>query len=101
MAAQVLLQSAARTSNQVVPLPSWDGVGYHGILLYLNITVASGTGGLTLQLQYTDPVSGTVQNQPIGSARTATGLFIAQAGPVSSLAALSGGSFVTYLPADL
>lgn len=51
-----LLASAARTATGSAP----DQVNYNakGILLTLDVTVASGTGGLKIVLNYIDPVTG-------------------------------------------
>ncbi len=100
MASQILLPSAQRNTAQTVKLPSWDGVGYHGVIIYLDITTVSGTGGLTLNLSYTDPVSGAVVTQAIGSQRTATGLYVCEVGPINGLSTLNGGSLVAFLPAN-
>jgi hypothetical protein len=69
-----LLASAARTattssSNQT----NYNG---RGVLLILNVTAASGSGGLTLRVQGVDPVSGlsVALNTP-PAAITATGTF--------------------------
>lgn len=51
-----LLASAARsvtTSSSLI-----DGTGFKGLWLWLNVTVASGTGGLSVYVEHQDPVSG-------------------------------------------
>ncbi len=51
-----LLPSAVRSATIATP----DQVNYNwrGVLVWLNITAASGTGGLTLRVQGKDPASG-------------------------------------------
>jgi hypothetical protein len=55
-----LLASAARTAATA----SSDQTNYNGsrVMVFLNVTVASGTGGLTVQIQGKDPVSGNYVN---------------------------------------
>lgn len=50
------LASAARTVTTLST--SQSSRGFSGILLHLNVTAASGTGGLTLRLVAVDPVTG-------------------------------------------
>jgi hypothetical protein len=67
-----LLASATRTSTT----SSADQTNYNGrgVLVYLNVTAASGTGGLTLTIQAKDPVTGTYQTlNSAPTAVTATG----------------------------
>lgn len=52
-----ILPSAARTTAQTGPTIQMPA-GYRGLIAYLNITAASGTGGLTAWLSMQDPVSG-------------------------------------------
>lgn len=66
------LTSAAR----IATTNSADIVNYNhrGIILFLNVTVASGTGGLQVQIQTKDPVSGNyVSTNTAPTAITATG----------------------------
>jgi hypothetical protein len=49
--------SAARTSGYIGPTHT-NLMGHKGILIYLNITAASGTGGLQVVLENLAPVSG-------------------------------------------
>lgn len=69
------LASQARTAQQ----NSADiaNAGCRGIMVFLNVTAASGTGGLTLRIQGKDPVSGTYGNLLSASAAViATGMSI-------------------------
>lgn len=70
-----LLASGARTTAQSVAVTNYNA---RGILLFLNITVASGTGGLRFSVQVVDPVSGGACNlmapTPTGFITT-TGLY--------------------------
>ena len=51
-----LLVSAARTTT--TSTNAIDGWGWRGIIAFLNVTAASGTGGLVLYIEHQDPVSG-------------------------------------------
>jgi len=69
-----LLASAARTANIATPLQ----INYNakGVFLWLNVTVASGAGGLTLIVQGIDPISGLpVWLNATPTAVTTTGTF--------------------------
>lgn len=76
-----LLASAARTANTASA--AFDGSGYKGILVFLNVSAASGTGGLNIQIQYLDPVTGTWMNGPYApnAPKTIIGGFVAMFGP--------------------
>lgn len=77
----------------------FDNNCYRGVILYLNITAASGTGGLQPILVATDPVSGVSVNiATIGTAKTATGLIIYTIYPTASLSTGSGGTLPFPLP---
>lgn len=52
-----LLASAARTTT--TSSSTIDCSQYKGLLVYLNVSVASGTGGLNARIDYLDPVTGT------------------------------------------
>ena len=81
--------------------PTFDNNLYRGVILYLNITAASGTGGLQPILVATDPVSGVSVNiASIGTAKTATGLIIYTIFPVSGLTTASGGTLPFPLPSN-
>lgn len=84
----VLLPSGARTVQQLLPdlvLP-----GAKRITLFLNVTVASGTGGLIVTVQGKDPVSGTYYDlNAAPTAVIATGLKVYELGP--GLGSASGG----------
>lgn len=67
-----LLASASR--NATTNSPAQLNYNNRGVLLFLNVTVASGTGGLQMQPQAQDPVSGTwVDTAGSTTAVTATG----------------------------
>lgn len=53
-----LLASAARTAQ--TDSADFYNPNWQGAIFLLNVTVASGTGGLTLRIATTDPVSGAV-----------------------------------------
>ena len=70
-----LLASAARTATTT----SADQTNYNarGVVLFLNVTAVSGTGGLQTRLRYIDPISATQQYASVApTVVTATGLFI-------------------------
>jgi hypothetical protein len=81
-----ILASAARTATTA----SADFKNYNnkGIQVILNITVAAvGTGGLQVQIQGKDPVSGNYYNLvATPTAKTATGFYVYEVGPNSSTA---------------
>ena len=52
----VLAPSAARTATLV--LPDQTNVTWRGLVVWLNITAASGTGGLTCRVEGKDPAGG-------------------------------------------
>lgn len=69
----VILASSARTAT--VTSDTLKNNGAKGVILFLNVTAASGTGGLQVQAQALDPVIGTalaINSAP--TAVTATGL---------------------------
>lgn len=51
-----LLSSSARTSNTAAPTQT--NTSARGVMLFLNVTAVSGTGGLTVRIYGVDPVSG-------------------------------------------
>lgn len=80
------LASAARTAQTA----SADLVNYNGrgIAAFLNVTAASGTGGLQLRIQYKDPASGSYGSlNSLPTAVIATGI-----GMYAVLAGITGGS---------
>lgn len=94
-----LLASAARTAT--ITSPTQVNTLYRGLIIYLNITAASGTGGLTPNLMAIDQESGaTVAIGAIGSAKTATGLFVYVVYPATGLAVVDGGALVYPLPSN-
>jgi hypothetical protein len=50
-----LLVSATRTANTISSTVNWSG--YRAAIIYLNISAASGTGGIRPFMEYQDPVS--------------------------------------------
>lgn len=84
-----LLASAARTTSTASS--SQTNHGNAGILLWLNITVASGTGGLTLYIQGFDPVSGAaVLLNAAPTAIIATGTYAYELRPGATTAGAAG-----------
>lgn len=69
-----LLTSQARTANpSSTPQTNYNA---RGVLITLNVTASSGTGGLTLRIQAQDPASGTFFNYNASpTAVTATGMY--------------------------
>ncbi|SRR5579884_647578 len=71
-----LLASATRTANTA----SADQTNYNarGVLLFLNVTAASGTGGVRALVQAKDPISGSTQflASATPAFKTATGLYV-------------------------
>ena len=94
-----LLPSAARTA--VTSSDTINNDCYRGLVLYLNITVSGGTGGLTPILTATDPVSGVTSNvATIGTAKISDGMYVYTIYPAASLNASSGGVLASPLPAN-
>lgn len=74
------LASAARSATTLSS--NIDARGARAIIVYLNITAASGTGGLTLRLFGVDPVSSTVATSAsVSTAATTSGTRIYHFGP--------------------
>ena len=70
-----LLASATRTATATSPTQT--NVGARGVVLYLNVTATSGTGGLKVRVGAVDPVSGAVRLLTQDTVfRTTTGLFV-------------------------
>jgi hypothetical protein len=69
----ILLASAARTSSAVAPVQT--NYNARGLVLFLNVTAASGSSGLIVQLLGIDPVSGSAVQFPTknGTRVAATG----------------------------
>ncbi len=88
-----LLASAARTAS--TSTASFDASGFRTLVLFLNISAASGTGGLRLFVEYQDPISG-LWRTPIvvpSSAVTSIQLVPVCVGP--GLGSLSSGASVS------
>lgn len=91
--------SGAQTASQ--SSPTFQNTAYKGAILYLDITAASGTGGLTPELLAVDPVSGASEIiSTIGTAKTATGLFVYAIYPATGMATSDGGVLDYPLPAN-
>jgi hypothetical protein len=91
---------AAATRSATTAATQFDGTGYKGLIAYLNLYTASGTGGLLVVLQYLDPVSGSWMNGPFApsTAKTTTGTFCVMFG--EGIAAGTGGTINTAQSAD-
>lgn len=57
-----ILASAARTVATTTP--NQTNYNARGVIIFLNVTLASGTGGLTVRINGIDPVSGVVRGIP-------------------------------------
>jgi hypothetical protein len=88
----VLLPSATRTSTTTSA--DQDNPYWKGLVVYLNITQASGTGGIQLNVQFKDPASGTYVVMLQDSVRTTTGFHKFILYPASNLA----GDVATVAP---
>jgi hypothetical protein len=91
---QTLLASAARTASAGPQIPAVQQVSQN-LTLTLNVTVASGTGGLTPVVQWQDPTyTGAFQPAPITLLTcptvTSTGTYTYTIGPGASLAPTGG-----------
>lgn len=75
-AVTALLTSAARTAtNQSASVT--NSTGAIGVILYLRITAASGTGGVSMNMQFQDPIGNTWDNWPgTTAAATANGNYV-------------------------
>ena len=97
----LLLASAARTATVFTP----NIVNYNakGIILFLNITAASGTGGLGIGIITVDPVSGqTLQLNASTTKITATGIYGYVLYPGASAPGVAGAySVQQFTPAPL
>lgn len=96
----ILLPSATRTATTTTVVI--NNPGYQALKLFLNVSAASGTGGLYPQLNYYDPVTQAPSGQTVWgtTGKTVTGLFIYQLFPEPSLNVLSGGLAVDFLPSQ-
>lgn len=93
-----LLPSAARTTQTTTATQT--NAGHRGIILYMNVTAASGTGGLTPSLLFVDSLSGATVQATLGTAKTATGCFAYTIYPASGLAANNGAAVASPLPSQ-
>lgn len=94
-----LLTSAARTVQTSSPLQTlpWNACA----TFYLDITAASGTGGLKLRIDVTDPLSGasaTYCPALPSAAIVAIGLYVFQVGPFSETNMSLTGNWGTIMP---
>ncbi|HTU90069.1 MAG TPA: hypothetical protein VMF69_08225 [Gemmataceae bacterium] len=95
----VLMPSQTISSTSVVSSSDQNNPYWRGCVIYLNISQASGTGGLGINLQYKDPVSGnydTVWQSP--TAKTTVGLFCYLIYPSTGLITDTGGAADAVLP---
>ena len=85
----LVLDSQARTTNtasEVINNTEWKGV-----TLFVNVTAASGTGGLVIDFRFHDPITGTSKLVAGGGqAITATGTYVYQLYPGVSTGANAG-----------
>ncbi|MCL6453546.1 MAG: hypothetical protein K6T78_07950 [Alicyclobacillus sp.] len=92
-----LLASAARTAT--VSSPQQTNYNARGVFVFVNVTMASGTGGLTPLIRVYDPVSGGYTNLNQGvTAITATGLYVYQIYPGATSTAGLTGTIDSSLP---
>jgi hypothetical protein len=79
--------------------PDVNNPYWQGCVVYLNITSASGTGGLTPHLMFKDPGSGQYDDMAaMGSAKTANGIYAYLIYPASGLLNDGGASQTAALP---
>ncbi len=93
------LASAARTATTQTADITTNG--YRGLVIFLNVTAASGTGGLTLRVRGKCPVSGAyLALGSVTSAVTAIGITGLQfgGGGAGTTATVAGGAFGGILP---
>ncbi len=91
-----IISGTFTTSQQSADIdnPYWDGC-----VVFLNITAASGTGGLTPTLLFKDPGSGNYDTiVSMGSAKTAIGTYSYMIYPSNSMIADSGAAENIMLP---
>lgn len=96
-----LLASAARTATTLSAVQTNNNA--RGIILFLNITVASGAGGLRLTIHGRDPISNNdVQLNATPTAILATGIYTYELYPGATAAAIAGSFSVNqFTPAVL
>lgn len=83
------LASAARTATTLSS--TGQTLGYTGLIVYLNVTAASGTGGLTVRLFGVDPVTSAIATSAtVSTAVTTVGLRVYHFGP--GVGAANGGA---------
>lgn len=99
-AQRVLLESAARTATTATAQQKDPAM--HSVRLYLDVTAASGTGGLTVQIRGYDRVSGAAAAIAKDTAAiTAAGLYVFELAP--SIAAADTQrrvALAAYLPVE-
>lgn len=87
------LASATRTAS--TSSPNIINNNARGIIVFLNVTAASGTGGLQVLVQSIDPVSGVgVQHNASPTAITATGVYAYAVYPGASAPGVAGPNLV-------
>ena len=91
-----IISGTFTTSQQCADI---DNPFWAGCVVFLNVTAASGTGGLTPQLLFKDPGSGNYDNVlGMGSAKTATGTFAYLIYPSNSMTSDNGAAVNAILP---
>jgi hypothetical protein len=91
-----LLASAARTAGSVSPIQT--NYNARGVVVFINVTAASGTGGLKPYVTGIDPISGSpVSLHTWPTAITATGLYIIVLYPASTMVATTSVKAVISL----
>ncbi|HEX5417740.1 MAG TPA: hypothetical protein VFZ25_18945 [Chloroflexota bacterium] len=99
--AGTLLANAARTANTSSPVQT--NFNARGVAIWLNVTAASGTGGVSLSPEVIDPVSGTVKGLlPSQSPQTTTGCswVIVYPGLLNQYGGLTCNVYSLALPRD-
>ena len=97
---QIVLPSATRTvttASGIITNP-----GYWGCKLFLNVTAASGTGGLYPQLILIDPVSGAINTFTVWgtTAKTSAALYVYNLFPATGLQVYNGADAIDFLPSQ-
>lgn len=92
-----LLASAARTTNTSTSVQS--NIAHTGVILILDVTVASGTGGLIPQIRFHDPITaGTKIAWNIPMPVKATGTYIYMHYPGANYAQCGAAQYVVSAP---
>lgn len=92
----ILLSSDTRTAS--VTTPSQTNGAHRGVILLLNVTAASGTGGLIPQIRFNDLTGGSKIIWSIPLPVTTTGTFIYVHYPGVNIANVGSARYVVSLP---